>query len=334
MKRPVIFFSILLIGILMLAAIRMFVPMSPGAPQPGKPSLEVPPAPTIGIIQPTGVTFAFVKEPSLPATVPIYAYTDFTRAELESSIASVVSEYAIPATSTSLLRAGVFTREWSRDGAMISLQEEGGTSTVTFRQAAARGVPATPQNNQGVAQNFIAKLVPPSAPVALTPAGVTNDIAEGILITDSLGVRSLGGYLYSYTIDALPIVPYPFTSQTSFAIVDNLGIVRSATIHPAPKTVTAAGQVPVLTASDILVNLSARRGALISAVTQEDPATAGTIAFAAFRIDAVSVVYARNQGLLLPAFIIHGEGTTARGTGQEATFFLWASPISQPTPVN
>jgi|GEM_PF-4946991 len=334
MKKPYLFIAILIVGILILTTIRLFLPSAPGIPQPGKPLLVVPPAPTMGITQPVGVTFSFTKEPSIPSVLPEYSYIDFTRGELEAKISSLAPEYGIPSTSSSLFRAGTFTREWSRDGATFKLHESE-TTAITFQQSSAPSAPSAPKNNPEAARNFLTKLLPVTAPLALTPAGITTDIPEGILITDSLGVRSLEGHSYSYTLDALPVVTYPYTSATSFVILDNFGIVRSATLHPAPKTVAVTGQVPILPPNDILTNLSAGRGALLSATTQESPSTAGTIAFKTFRIDTVTLVYARKDGFLLPAFILRGNGLAGGGTNQEATYFLWASPLQQsPTPKN
>lgn len=331
MKKPYPFFGALLISIVILALVRLFLPPSK-TPQPARPPLEVPPAPTIGIPQPISVVFSYSKEPSLPTELPVYAYTDFTREELESAVASVLSDFAIPASSTSLLRSGVFRRTWSRDGATVTLQDENGQATITFRQSVALQKPAATQSHSEIARSFIAKLAPPSPPLSLSPAGVSDDVAEGILITDNLGVQFVEGFLYSYTINALPVVPYPYTSQTSFAAVDNLGIVRAATVHPGPKTVLLSGRAPILSPQDIVANLTAGRGSLVSIAAQEDPKTVGAITFRAFSIDAVSLVYARHQGVLAPGFLIHGKGTAPGAADQEATFFLWASPATQQEP--
>lgn len=287
----------------------------PGS-QPPAPQIIVPPAPTLGIAQPTGVVFTFSSPPSIPDSLPTYEYTDYTTAQLAASIQNNLDTYHIPDSPSSLTRSGVFSQSWLGDGAEFVLSDENGSPTISFQQFKAEPPPSPVVLPAAAGTNFITKLLNLPQGVTLTQTQTINDVSEGLLILDSFIPSSIRGMAFSYLINNYPIVYQPHAPSPAVVAIDNYGIIRAASVIPPPQTITPSSWAQLLNASGITANLNQGRGQIISS---------GRVDFKSFTINSVEIVYSKSGGLLYPAFILRGEGINSSGSKQEVEFFLWAT---------
>jgi len=324
----VVFIAILL-GLLLLLLFRT----SGSSPSPARKTTVVRPAPSGNIQPPDVVTFSFAKPPSLPDSLPVYGIEEYTTAQLEQAIRDNLSGFTIPNPPATLYRNDIRTTTWSRNGAEITLTTAPGKPpTVVFRQSLATTRPESAQSSTATASRIVLGFFPPPSGVSLHHLTDSDGPFDGLLITDSLGVTSVKGVTFAYTIGDIPILSAAENITSSSVVVDNLGVVRFATLYPPPRSVTPGTSVSLISKEDILDNLKEGRASVLSGYNAQTIGKGGALTFSSFIIDATSVVYARDNGVLFPALLIHGKGVTASGGDQEATYFLWASGEQQAVP--
>jgi len=293
--------------------------------EPLPPRFVVRTAPLMGIDQPEGVVFSYSAPPSLPRSLPRYAIQEHSRGALESKIQENLRLYNIPSSPSSLLREGVFTKTWLGEGATLALNQERGVSVVSFHQFKAISPPGSPVEAVEAAQAFILGLISFPGPIRLTRSTTTQEAPDGLLILDSFIPSSIDAVSFTYDINGYPVVFPPHKTDATTVLVDNYGLIRAATVLVPPRSLTQKENVQILTSEEVLANLSEQKGSILFAGGAFENDTSGKISFSSFLIDKTTLVYARHENALAPAFILHGVGTNNQGTSQEATFFLWAS---------
>lgn len=164
------------------------------------------------------------------------------------------------------------------------------------------------------------------AGVSLSQTQVIDGPFDGLLVFDSFGASKFQAINFSYTINGVPVTTPRGGLISASVVIDNLGIIRSATLSPPPATITPADNVHLISKTDILANLSQKRASIVSGYNSKTAGQSDALTFRSFAIDKTTVVYGQQDKKLLPAFLLHGTGTDLSGTTQEATYFLWATP--------
>lgn len=316
----------ILTGILLFFAAVFYVISTNKSITTQAPPVVVREAPSVALQQPEGVTFAFATEPALPSSLPTYTFTEFTQNQLIQAVSKNLSLYAIPASPSSLLRSGTTTTRWSRDGADFSATVTKNSATVVFHQSQAFIKPFGNPDVTTTANQFIQEIYSLPAGVSLSQTKITDGPFDGMYVLDTFGASKFQAVNFSYTINGVPIATKRGDVTTGSVVVDNLGIIRSATLSPPPSTVAQQENVRLISKADILSNLKQMRASIVSGYNAKTAGLGDELTFRSFTIDKTTVVYGQQDGKLLPAFLLHGTGTDASGTPQEATYFLWATP--------
>lgn len=283
-------------------------------------------APTVSLQQPKNVVFSFVTQPALPASLPTYTTVSYKSTQIIDAVLKNLSLYDIPASPSSLIRAGTKTTTWSRHGADFSTSISKEHMTVVFHQSKALIRPESIDENTTAAGQFITRLFSLPAGVSLSQTQVIDGPFDGLLILDSFGARKVQAINFSYTLNGIPIATTRGGLVSGSVIVDNLGIIRSATISPPPYTVSQTDGARIISKTDIISNLQQGRASVVSGYNPKTAGLGDSLTFHSFAIDKTTVVYGQLDGKLLPAFLLHGTGTDSTGVTQEATYFLWATP--------
>ncbi len=325
MNRRTVFFIGLLSLVVVVVSLSFSGRVRPAAPT--QPPVVVRPAPVIEIQQPDNVVFSFASQPALPTSLPVYSATDYTPAQLDRAVLNNLSVFSIPASPSSLIRSGTETTTWAREGADFSTTvSQGGAKTIVFHQSQARSKPSSTSSVTEAASQFITGLFALPPGVTLSQIEIFDGPFDGLSIQDSLGASVFQGVSFSYTLGGIPIVTSGGGPSSNSVVVDNLGIIRSATLNPPPQSLTPAGSLPIITKGDVIANLSQKRAAVVSGNNPQTVGLGGALTFRSFAIDKTLLVYAEEEGRLMPALLLHGTGADTSGVSQEATYFLWASP--------
>ena len=283
-------------------------------------------APTTAITQPLNVSFSFQTAPAFPTTLPTYNASFFSPQEFLDLGKNIAASYDLSATSSTLIRNGITTRSWTRTGATLTATVAEDMFSYVFHQSVAHVKPQKPLTPTETAITFVSSLFTVPSPIVVSQKQLIDGPFDGLLYSDQFAAGSATGVFLSYSILGIPIASTISQDVTGSVIVDNLGIVRSATLFSPPKTITENGSVPILSKEDVLKNLEAGRGSVVS-VGQSDAAhLEEQLSFSSFTITDTHIVYTASGSSYMPAFLLSGSGMGTNGSLQKATFFLWATP--------
>lgn len=284
-------------------------------------------APTTAIAQPSKVSFSFQTAPALPTKLPVYEFSFFSPQEFLDFGKNLVAAYDLSATTSTLIRNGITTKSWTRTGAALTATVADDMFSYVFHQTAAHSKPQNPAAPTETAIAFVSSLFTVPSPIVVAQKQLLDGPFDGLVYSDQFAAGSVTGVVLSYSLSGIPLATLTAGDVSGSVIVDNLGIIRSATLFPPPKAVVEKGSVPILSKEDIIHNLEAGRGSVISAGQSDAANVEEQLSFTSFTITGSHIVYAASDSAYMPAILLSGSGVGSRGSPQEATFFLWATPL-------
>lgn len=317
MKKWLLFSIVVLMAFFVAGAI--YTRVGKQVPPSPKPLVFSPPK--TNIVSPDGVTYSFFKTPSYANNLPVYSSTAALLPEIETAIFSVFPIFKT-ATSSSLFRENVLTKTWAlpaRDltityenqDVVVSAREQGGSSSVL--------IPPTTAIKNIFSSLGISRMI------TITQEPQDASPIEGLLILDPQST-SVTAFSFSYKIGEFSLFVPNNPGSPASAVVDNLGVLRVLSVIVPPKDMVIEKNELLIAPEDILQNLRAGRGVIITGNNPETTGSDGGLTFSSFVIDGFEIVYSKIMvGVYAPAFLLHGYGSLNNGRAQEATFFVWAT---------
>ena len=322
-KKLVFIGSIFIIVVVAAVVLTRHKPAPPPVTTP-QPTLALP-APTGIFPQPPNVTFSFASPPSIPTSLPSYAFQPAPLSSVEQVAAKAAITLNLGATPSALTRGGSYAKTWSRPNeATLTVTQTNERVTLSFRQIKSVRPPVVIAPDVAV-QQFLLALIPPTANLSVRAAGTTNGPFDGLLVLDTPAPTSFKNHFYSYALGAYPLLTPELSITPISVIADSGGIIRFATIALPPSSFQAGASLTLLTANQILASLTAGRGTLLDTHNPQTPDQGEVPNFSKFIIEDARIVYAPKEKFLLPALYMTGTGSAAGGAAQKATIFLWLS---------
>lgn len=326
MKRAVPIIGIFFI-VVCVAVLGFFFSRSQEQKIEPKDTTRAQPAPTTQYKQPDGVTFSFSVPPTIPSTLPVYGYNPTGRAESENIADSAAKALGFTATPSAVIRESAYTRRWVEvGGTSLVFSVSGDTTSFLYNQPLPQ-VALKNDNPELVVRQMVALFN--TQPVGVKISNISNGPFDGTLLLESPPAVPLRGYSLQYLLDDYPVGTKEMNISAASIILDANNVVRSANIKPALVATQQTGSVSILTPDQVITSLTEKRGAILDTNKVGSPELGSQPIFSSFRINTVTIFYAPQRDLLLPAFLFSGLGTTKTGETQSATFFLWAFPAGQ-----
>jgi hypothetical protein len=285
----------------------------------GVPAPEIPEAPVVPVESPPR-TIEFPTLPAgaeyvydgpdveLPLSAALYHISPAASGheDVQNRAIALASQFGFTASPSAFWRSGVFAALWDTPASSftVSFSKDILSLSLSQRQTTARALLA---GSPGEAAGLVSRYLPPPTGVLFGVTDTRTSGFDGVVVLDGPG--NLIGYTLGLAVIGTPVLTGEYAAGWGEVVVDGSGVVRMLSAIVPFRSLTPAGEVPLISLDDAVANLNAGNGALLWITDETAPVgygTTPTIMRAVVR--EVALVYVVVGDTLRPAYLLGGSG--------------------------